>query len=294
MPTFEEKIASYQDVKEVTKDLLLARHHPQEFYRILRRRYNGENGNPEVYTNRENSAGAIVTPEYQKNLIEKLKSDSAWRWSPKDDRVKTNLTDTPGFGAVRLCPPHEEPSFDAEFFEFCNNLVEEGDDVFDYGGGPSPFLSFIEHGHKVLLDKIDFSDVMEPLGIEWKDSDEWKNVFYPGRVRDKGSLSGVVFCFHVLEHLSNPEEMIKWLGKFDIFLFATPNQEIIESSIYHHICMQIDVFKQIFDEMKVPAFMRTSKNGLDIHGIVVNSPKKWAYMKKNLFFNQNFKFYKEM
>lgn len=290
MLTFEEVAATYPDKKEVSKDLILARHHPNEFYRILRRRFNGENGNPEVYTNRVNSAGDIVTPEYQRQLIEKLKADSGLRWSPKDDRQKTNITDTPGFGCVRLCPPHEEAAFDSEFFEFCNNLAEEGDEVFDYGAGPSPFLAFIDHGNKTMLDKIDFADVMEPLGMHYQDSDIWKTGFD----ETERKHSGVAFCFHVLEHLGNPEEIIRFLSKFDVFVFATPNQEIIESSIYHHIFMQIDVFQKIFDEMKIPVFMRTSKNGLDIHGIVVNSPKKWAYMKTNLFFNRNFKFYKEM
>jgi hypothetical protein len=290
MGVFEDKVASYSDVKKASDDIFLARKDPNEFYRILRRRYNGENGNPEVYQNRVNSAGTVVTPENQRELIEKLHNDLTWRWSPKDDRQKTNLTDTPGFGAVRLCPPHEEPNFDAELFEFCNNLCEAGDNVIDYGGGPSPFLAFIDHGNKIMLDKIPFADVMEPLGIQWQDSDVWKSSFDPNEKKH----SGVVFCFHVLEHLSNPEEIIKFLSKFDVFFFATPREELIETSIYHHVYMQIEVFKKIFDELKVPAFMRTSKNGLDIHGIVVNSPKKWQYMKSNLFFNRNFKFYKEM
>jgi len=95
--------------------------------------------------------------------------------------------------------------------------------------------------------------------------------------------------------MNNPEEMIEFFSKnFGVFVFATPNEEVIETSIYHHIFMQVDVLKRIFEKLRVPAFLRTSKNGLDIHGIVVNDPQKWAYMKTNLFFNRNFKLYSEV
>ena len=292
MEKFDELVSTFADIKSVSNgSMVLARNFPNEFYRILRHKFNGENANTETYGVRKDYKGIDVTLDYQKELIEKLK-DQSYRYSPKNDQTKTNITDAPGFGSVRLCPPYEDPNFDHEFFEFVNNLVEDGDDVFDFGGGTSPFLYFLDHGRKFLVDKADIADVMEPLGITYFDADKWLTLPEGKAFQDR--ISGILFCFHVLEHVNNPEELIKLFSKFDVFVFATPNEEIIETSIYHHIYMQLDIIKGIFNQLKIPAFLRTSKNGLDIHGIVINNPKKWSYIKNNLFFNRHFRLYSEI
>jgi len=296
MGKFEDLIATYSDVKKASDDMFLARNKPDEFYRILRRRFEGGNANVETFDNRVlvSYTREVVTPETQKAFIDRLKADPAYRYSPKSDRDKSapnaNISDAPGFGSVRNSPPFEDPNFDREYFEFVNNLVEDGDNVIDFGGGLSPFLSLIEHGNRILVDKANIPDVVNPLGIQYVDGDEW---FAAEKQQEKHS--GVLFCYHTLEHLNNPEEMIRLMSKFDVFAFATPNEELIETSIYHNVLMQLDVFKKIFAEQGSVAFLRLSKGRpLDIHGIVVNSPKKWAYMKNNLFFTRNFKLYKEL
>lgn len=285
----ENLIKTFSDTKKLSDEITLARHSDREFYRILRKKFNGKNANTETFGVRKDYKGNDVTLEYQKELIEKIKNEPGYRYKPKHDQQKTNITDAPGFGSVRLCPPYEDPTFDREFFEFLNNLVEDGDNVYDFGGGMSPFLYFLDHGNKTLVDKADIPDVMEPLGIHYVDSDKW--MVNP----ENCPPNSILFCFHTLEHLDNPEEMIKFFSRnFGVFVFATPNEEVIETSIYHHIYMQTGVYKKIFEELRVPAFLRTSKNGLDIHGIVFNDPKKWNYAKNHLFFNRHFKLYSEI
>jgi hypothetical protein len=77
----------------------------------------------------------------------------------------------------------------------------------------------------------------------------------------------------------------------EIFIFATPQKELIETSIYHYIYMDVDIFKKIFIQMKKPAFLHISKTGIDIIGIVVNSVAMWNKIKNNQFFVKHFNLY---
>src|SRR3990167_4834440 len=116
--TYEEKITQYSDVKKVNEEMTLCRNSSDEFYRILRRKFNGENANTETYGVKLDYKGNVVTPEYFKSQYEELKNNPEFRFRPKNDREKTNISDAPGFGSVRLSPPFEEPNFDREYFEF--------------------------------------------------------------------------------------------------------------------------------------------------------------------------------
>ncbi len=287
--TYEEKIASYKDIKKVNEEMTLCRNSSDEFYRILRRKFNGENANTETYGVKLDYKGNIVTPEYFKAQYEELKNNSEFRFRPKNDREKTNISDAPGFGSVRLSPPFEEPNFDREYFEFIDNvLVRDGDNVIDYGGGMSPFLAFLKNPKtKRLIDKCNTPEVFSQFGIKYTDADEYLKI-------DR-NVPDVFFSFHTIEHTNNPEELITIFSHSDVFVFATPNEEIIDTSIYHHIFMQKDIFKKIFTRNKSVAFMRMSRGGnLDIHGIVFNSIEKYNRVKDNLFFNRNFKLYTEL
>ena len=202
MAKFDEIVQTYTDIKPVSNEIVLARNNPIEFYRILRRKFDGQNANHETYLDREKvqyTKGAeVTTAKYQLELIKKL-SDVAYRLSPKDDHIKTpgdlkaNLTDAPGFGSVRLSPPYEDPMFDRDYFEFLNALSEDDDAIYDFGGGLSPFLSFIDRGKKMLVDKSGIKDVVEPTGISYQDGDEFYN-----SLKNQQRIPGIIFCFHVL------------------------------------------------------------------------------------------------
>jgi len=126
-----------------------------------------------------------------------------------------------------------------------------------------------------MFDKNNMGDVL-PKDTEYIDSDDYFPV-------------DVVFAFHVLEHLDNPEEMIREFSKSKVFIFATPNHELLEDSIHHYVLMEMRVFKRIFEELNIPAFLRFSKtNPLDIHGIVINSPEKYKKAMESEFFTDNF------
>lgn len=281
-----EEIKKYAEVQGVNSEMTLVRNNPKEFYRILRKAFGGQNANTETYGQKIDYKGNQVTPEYFKQLIESLK-DPTFRYLPKDDRKKTNISDAPGFGSVRLSPPFEEPTFDRGFSEFLENFANEDDNVVDFGGGISPFLTFYPRGKKKLVDKNGIADAVSPYGIVYEDAEE----FMKKPIEPKT----ILFCFHTLEHMDNPEETIKKFSEADVFVFATPNEEIISTSIYHHIFMQISVFKSLFQDLNKVAFLRRSKvNALDINGIVINSPQKYNQIKDNLFFKKNFRLYTEI
>lgn len=284
---YQEEINKHLESHKFSEEITLARNNPNEFFRILRKSFNGKNANYETYGKRLDYKGNYVTPEYFKDLVSSLSSNPEFRYRYKNDIQKTNITDAPGFGSVRLSPPFEDNNFDKDFFEFISEIPDDNDNVIDYGGGTSPFLAFLNKGKRKLVDKNNLIDCVSQFGIDYEDADIFLN-----RSIDKNT---VLFCFHTLEHLDNPEDLIKFFSNSDVFIFATPNEEIIETSIYHHLFMQVSVFKSIFKDNKSVAFLRKSRNGnLDIHGIVIKSPQKYNKIKDNLFFKQNFKIYNDI
>jgi len=287
------ELSSYKNITKISDEMSLVRNSPNEFYRIWRKKFNGENGNIETFGVRKDYQGTDVTAINFRELYEKLKSDSIFRYIPKHDQKKTNITDAPGFGSVRLSPPYEDASFDKEYFEFLNSMITPDTDVIDYGGGMSPFLSFLSDAKsKTLADKSNVPDVFEQFGILYVDADDFISSVSSGQ---RNIEKAILFCFHTLEHLNSPEQTIRELCKAGMFVFATPHEEIIDTSIYHHIFMQIDIFKRIFDEIGAIAFLRISKNHpLDIHGVVLRDMKKYNRVKDNEFFKNNFTLYKDI
>ena len=284
-----KKVEEFKEaIKTNNTELTLVRDSSEQFFRIWRNKFNGENANYETYGKQEDYKHNIVTPEYYATVIQKIQGDKNYRFSPKNDKEKTNITDAPGFGSVRNSPPYEDQNFDREYFEFFESIVEDSDDIVDYGGGMSPFLAFLPRGKKKLVDKNNIVDCVKQYGIEYEDADEWLK-------KEKDFSNTILFCFHTLEHTDNPEELIELFSKAGMFIFATPNEELIDTSIYHHIYMQMEIFKKIFAKNNSIAFLRLSKNWpLDIHGIVINSTKKWQFIKDNNFFKKYFKLYTEI
>ena len=228
---------NFKEIKIYSDEIKLARNSEDEFYRILRKRCNWENTNYESYTDLAGYDG-MNTPESFQSKIKFLKENYEERIKLKSDREdnKTIITDAPGFGAVRLNPPYENPGFDVEYANFINSIIEKDDTLVDFGGGSSPFLALLpECKEKILVEVKDFSNLMSPVGITYKHPDNFK-IFPP---------KSTAFCFHTLEHVSNPEEIILKLSEADIFIFATPNRELIDTSKYHYIFMEIDIFKRL-------------------------------------------------
>jgi len=278
----------FKEVKIFSDEIKLARNSDDEFYRILRKRCNWENTNYESYTDLAGYDG-FNTPESFKAKVKFLKENYEERIKLKCDREdnKTIITDAPGYGAVRLNPPYENPGFDVEYANFINSIIEKDDTVIDFGGGSSPFLALLpDCKEKILVEVKDFRDLMAGVGITYKHPDEFTK--FPEK--------SICTCFHTLEHVSNPEEMILKLSKADVFIFATPNQELIDTSKYHYILMQIEIFKKLSQKYNLITYLRTSKSGLDIHGIIFNKRAldKFSKVKENNFFKNNYAFYKQL
>jgi hypothetical protein len=281
------KMEEFKEIKTISDEIKLARNSEDEFYRILRKRCNWENINYESYTDLLGYDG-ITTLESFQAKIKFLKENYEERIKLKSDKEenKTIITDAPGFGSVRLNPPYEVPGFDVEFANFVNSLIEKDDTIIDYGGGSSPFLALLpECKEKILVEVKNLRDIMTKVGITFKYPEEF---IMPQK--------SVTFCIHTLEHVSNPEEIILQLSNADIFIFATPNRELIDTSKYHYIFMDIEIFKRLSQKHNLITYLRTSKSGLDIHGIIFNkrASVKFSKVRENNFFKNNYIFYKQL
>jgi hypothetical protein len=286
----------FKEVKIISDEIKLARNSEDEFYRILRKRCNWENTNYESFTDLVAYDG-LNTPESFKAKVKFLKENYEERIKLKSDREdnKTIITDAPGYGAVRLNPPYEKPGFDVEYANFINSIIEPEDTVIDFGGGASPFLALLpECKEKILVEVKDFKNLMDEVGITYVHPDNFKG--FPPK--------SIATCFHTLEHVSNPEELILKFSEADIFIFATPNKELIETSKYHYIYMEIDIFKRLSKKHNLITYLRTSAGpfkmnttqGLDIHGIIFNkrASAKFSKVSQNNFFKNNFIFYRNL
>ena len=240
----EDPKLDFKFVNKISDDMWLGRNSLSHFWRILRRKNEWKNSNTDTYGVRCDYQSYEQQQEFDSakflEHVQRFKDDPKERLSPKTDKPpKTNVADSPGFGSVRLVPPYEEANYDQDFFDFCQSMVGDGDVVADFGGGAGWFMHFLKGGkRRIVFDKNKMGDVL-PSDTEYIDSDD----IFP---------VDVLFAFHVLEHLDNPEEMIRMFSKSKVFIFATPNQEVLENSIHHYVFMEMGIFKGIFKELGVP------------------------------------------
>ena len=265
--------------KQISDDMTLVRYNEDQFCRIIRKSCSGENINC-LYFN--NKAGYDMKATEGKELLHdmrKIMENPEFRFSIKydDGPFKNDITASPGFGSQRLSPPHEDINFDKNYFNFLNSLIEPADVVADYGGGKGHFLYSLNSCRKLLVEKngVDVSE----LNIKYIDADTFD------------FNADFIFNSHCLEHLNNPEEIFEkmCMGAKKAVIFATPNQELIETSRNHYIYMQLIIFKKLIKKMNKIGFFHLQPTGLDIHGIIITSDSLLRKCLKDDFFKNNFK-----
>lgn len=264
--------------KVLNDELTLARNSEEEFWKILRKKTNYKNANSEYFGHKDNYIGAenIYSIEEKISLLQDLE----YRLKPKSDDPSKGerITDAPGFGCTRLSPPYEEIGFDKNYFNFLNSFIKPDNIIADYGGDLGLFLYFLKDcKRKILVEKNGVEDII-PSNINYIDADNFSE------------KCNFIFSYHTLEHLTNPEQWIEQMCNLseDAFIFGTPLNEIIDTSIHHYVYVELEILKKIFKRLNKIFFYHISHHNLDIHCIVINNNKFLKEIYQNEFLKNNF------
>jgi 2-polyprenyl-3-methyl-5-hydroxy-6-metoxy-1,4-benzoquinol methylase len=275
---------NFSKIQELDEEITLGRNSDFDFWRILRKSQNYGNANIKTYGDQKGYDGNTTNEQKLINELIYLKENDIERFKPKTDlgAGKNNITDAPGFGSVRLSPPYEEPDFDKQYFDFLNNLIENDYSIVDFGGGAGHFLYMTKDcKEKLLVEKNNINFLNK---IDYIDADKF----------DFTKRYDMIFSYHTMEHVNNPEELIVKLANCsDFFVFASPLTELIKTSIHHYIYIEISIIKKLLRDNNLIGFIHTSKNNLDVHCIIVKNPKIYNKLKIDSFFNKNFKLYSQ-
>lgn len=271
----------FTQIKKINDEITFARNSENEFWRILRKSQNDENGNYKMFGDRKTHKEVVLKDASEiVDEIKFYKNNSFERFKPKDDHNNTNVCDNPGFGSVRLSPPYEDKDFDKEYFGFIDSLITDEDVVVDYGGSYGLNLGCLSNEvcEKLLVEKKDTFDIPE-YNIKYIDGDNF----------DFNKKYDYFFCYHTIEHLSDPEATVLKIANSTskIAFFAAPLREIIETSIYHYIYVDIDIVLELLKKCGGRAFIHISKNHpLDIHFMIIKDAKVFKQINSLPFFKK--------
>jgi hypothetical protein len=277
------EISNFKQHKAINDNIIFAKNNDDDFWRILRKQVNYRNCNSDEFGHVTQDVS--WSKDGIKKSIELLRSDEAYRLSLKSG-PGTLITDAPGFGSMRLNPPYEPELFDKDYFEFINSMIDDNDSVAELGGAGGHFLALVgnKNNPKTLVEKSDVGNI-EDENITYVDFDN---------LNTETDRFDCLFSYHTIEHLSEPEQMIDFMvnncNKFSIF--ATPLEELIETSIQHYIFVSEQEIRNQLSKYKKHCFVHVTQNArLDIHVMTINSTTIFQKASKNSFFNKYWTYY---